>query len=261
MPSTPAVRAPRFPRTRPHATSRNAGSATRLNRSSNRRSESATAHWCSLVCIRSTRAAACLGVGHGAPVFTSDLLPCHYLHCESAAALRHVPASRGLGLLRRLRHAPAVPTDDAPAHHRPGRPEGEIRSGRFPRSPCPGRRVRCPALPLRPRHEYAAALPRGLPTVDFRRQGSRPPRWACTAPRPLSARFEPVSPLERRYNTGSSRAPSRLACRTRTVWQCQPVPALSGLLPPSPASPGSGCPQLHRPAATGRPRRSLTPIR
>ncbi|MEH0544160.1 tyrosine-type recombinase/integrase [Streptomyces sp. B21-105] len=26
---------------------------------------------------------------------------------------------------------------------------------------------------------------------------------------------------------------------------------MSGLLPPSPASPASGCPQLHRPAATG----------
>lgn len=26
---------------------------------------------------------------------------------------------------------------------------------------------------------------------------------------------------------------------------------MSGLLPPTPASPGSGCPQLHRPAATG----------
>lgn len=26
---------------------------------------------------------------------------------------------------------------------------------------------------------------------------------------------------------------------------------MSGLLPPSPAPPGSGCPQLHRPAATG----------
>ena len=39
------------------------------------------------------------------------------------------------------------------------------------------------------------------------------------------------------------------------------VPALSGLLPPSPASPGSGCPQLQRPAATGRRRRSLTSTR
>jgi hypothetical protein len=41
-----------------------------------------------------------------------------------------------------------------------------------------------------------------------------------------------------------SRAPSRLACRTRTVWQYRHVPSLSGLLPPSPASPGSGFPQL-----------------
>jgi hypothetical protein len=36
---------------------------------------------------------------------------------------------------------------------------------------------------------------------------------------------------------------------------------LSGLLPPSPAPPGSGCPQLQRPAATGRRRRSLTSTR
>ncbi|MCX4757205.1 tyrosine-type recombinase/integrase [Kitasatospora purpeofusca] len=52
-------------------------------------------------------------------------------------------------------------------------------------------------------------------------------------------------------HAGSSRTPLRPARRTRTVWQYRPVPALSGLLPPSPASPGSGCPQLHRPAATG----------
>ena len=51
-------------------------------------------------------------------------------------------------------------------------------------------------------------------------------------------------------DAGSSRTPLRHACRTRTVWQCQHAPALSGLLPPSPAPPGSGCPQLHRPAAT-----------
>ena len=31
---------------------------------------------------------------------------------------------------------------------------------------------------------------------------------------------------------------------TRTIWQYWHVPALSGLLPPSPAPPGSGCPQL-----------------
>jgi integrase len=49
---------------------------------------------------------------------------------------------------------------------------------------------------------------------------------------------------------GSSRTPLRPARRTQAIWQYRPVPALSGLLPPSPAPPGSGCPQLHRPAAT-----------
>src|SRR6266436_3142044 len=36
------------------------------------------------------------------------------------------------------------------------------------------------------------------------------------------------------------------------------VPSLSGLLPPSPTAPGSGCPQLHQPAATDR-RQGLSP--
>jgi hypothetical protein len=65
-----------------------------------------------------------------------------------------------------------------------------------------------------------------------------------------------VEPLGRQRVT-----PSRLADRTRIVWQCRRVPALSGLLPPSPASPGSGCPQLHPAAASTRRRRSLTSIR
>ncbi len=55
--------------------------------------------------------------------------------------------------------------------------------------------------------------------------------------------------------------PSDLACRTRPVWQYQTVPALSGLLPPSPAFPGSGCPQLRHAAATTPRRRSLTSTR
>src|SRR3954451_23385837 len=57
--------------------------------------------------------------------------------------------------------------------------------------------------------------------------------------------------LERRNNAGSSRTPSHPARRTRTIWQCWPVPALSGLLPPTPAPSGASCPQLHRPATTG----------
>src|ERR1035441_7135717 len=50
--------------------------------------------------------------------------------------------------------------------------------------------------------------------------------------------------IEEPSDAGFSRTPFRLACRTRTVWQCRSVPSLSGLLPPSPATPGSGCPQL-----------------
>ena len=58
----------------------------------------------------------------------------------------------------------------------------------------------------------------------------------------------------RSFDVGFSRTPFRLACRTQTVWQCRPVPSLSGPLATFPAPPGSGCPQLHRAAATARRR-------
>jgi hypothetical protein len=67
--------------------------------------------------------------------------------------------------------------------------------------------------------------------------------------------------LEERSTAGSSRTPSRLACRTHPVWRCRNVPSLSGLLSTSPASPGSACPQLHRAAATARRWRSSTSTR
>ncbi len=77
--------------------------------------------------------------------------------------------------------------------------------------------------------------------------------WSCTADRPTSTRLEPACAITELYPlVQTAFTPSRHACRTRTVWRCRPVPALSGLLPPSPASPGSGCPQLQRPAATGQ---------
>src|ERR1700712_1819346 len=72
---------------------------------------------------------------------------------------------------------------------------------------------------------------------------AHPSQRSRTAPRPTSTRLEPVRRL-RNVDTGFSRTPSRLACRTRTVWQYRHVPSLSGLLPPSPAPPGSDCPQL-----------------
>src|SRR6266516_8045315 len=64
---------------------------------------------------------------------------------------------------------------------------------------------------------------------------------------------------ERRNDAGSSRTPLRHARRTRAIWQYWRVPALSGLLPPSPALPGSGCPQLRRPAATRSAAEGLSP--
>src|SRR3977135_4274360 len=72
---------------------------------------------------------------------------------------------------------------------------------------------------------------------------AHPSQRSRTAPRPISTRLEPVRRL-RNVDTGFSRTPSRLACRPRTVWQYRHVPSLSGLLPPSPAPPGSDCPQL-----------------
>ena len=80
IPSTPPVRAPLLPRTRRHATMRNAGSYTRLYRSSKQRPGSALAHWCSFVCITRTRRSASTGSGHGAPIFTSDLRDQHFRH-------------------------------------------------------------------------------------------------------------------------------------------------------------------------------------
>ena len=67
----PGVRAPLFPATRSHAIVRNAGSQTRLYRSSNRRPRSAAAQPCSLVCILRTARKARASLGHPvAPVFT-----------------------------------------------------------------------------------------------------------------------------------------------------------------------------------------------
>ena len=88
-------------------------------------------------------------------------------------------------------------------------------------SPWPPRRRNQPAPELTPPHNRGHALHPGPYPPDLSRWNSY---GALT--------------------TDFSRAPSRLTCRTRTVWQYRHVPSLSGLLPPSPAPPGSGCPQL-----------------
>ena len=172
--------------------------------------------------------------------------------CQTAAALPHVTGSPGLGVLRRLRHAPAPSMSDAPAGRRPGRPHPPAVPERFPRSPRPGRRGRCPALPLQHRHAVRRGLPRWPPGRRLHTTRESPASRRAWTPRP-----GPYPPgLSRRISealhAGSSRTPSRLARPARAIWQSQPVRPLSRLLPPSPASPGSGCRQLHHPAATRR---------
>src|SRR5437660_2008447 len=133
MPSTPAERAPRFPLTRLHATSRKAGSQTRLYRSPNRRPSSSPAHRCSLICITSTRASASSASGTGAAVLTAGLLAPQQ-GCTLAVRLRHVDGFPALGLLRGLRPLGSYrPTTCLPLTCLASRPEGGSRG--FPRSP------------------------------------------------------------------------------------------------------------------------------
>ena len=160
-----------------------------------------------------------------------------------------------LGVLRRLRPVPdPIGRRWTQPDHRAGRAAtGEDRDGS--RVHCRfARRRRSPTLSLRHRHGYPAALHRGLPATDIHMPTqefpARPISGGC-APHPAHIRQVGAGEPLRDVNAGSSRTPLRHARRTRTIWQCWHVPALSGLLPPSPAPPGSGCPQLHRPAATG----------
>src|SRR5450755_956176 len=111
-------------------------------------------------------------------------------------------------------------------------------------------------MPRQPRHGYAADLHHGLRTGDLppaeESSAASGRRALLTDP---SARFRVGTPLTGLCHWFTLVTPSRLDCRTQAVWQYQPVPSLSGLLPPSLASPRSGCPDLPEPAATG-PRRS-----
>jgi hypothetical protein len=113
-------------------------------------------------------------------------------------------------------------------------------------------------MPLRSRHGYAADLHHGLPTGDITQPRS-PPHDLRAGVHRSPAQIRQVRAggllLRGRSAAGSSRAPSRLACRTRTIWRCWHVPALSGLLPPIPSVPtGQAALSFNQPAATGRRR-------
>lgn len=248
MPSTPAVRAPLLPRTRRHATKRNAGSVTRLNRSSNLRRGSSLAQQCSFVWISSTRRSASSKTGVSSSVFTGDLLAFQSIHRRLAVPLRHVRASRTLGLLRGLRHVAMPSVDDEPARRPAGCQEVRATSRRFPRSPHSVQQGSRPALPRQHRHTYAAGLQRGLPTSTLLPASESPPlrMAACTAPGP----YPPDLSRHNDYGasiTGSSRTaschrlpnPHRLAVPARPGFvRAAPIlPHVSavGLPPASPA--------------------------
>ena len=246
---------------------RKAGSATRLNRSPNRRSGSLFAHRCSLAWILSTRSRAD-PTSSGPPKIRRRYSPTHLLtfhspRCRLTGPLRPVSGFPGLRLLRGLRPTHGQRSGDGPAQPRPGCVEV--------RAATDGSRVHCAPideggahlLSRQHRHDYAADLHRGLRPrrylPDPESTAHQPDGRALQAgPHPPDS--EPVHRL-RDVLDGSLRTPSRLASRTRTIWQYWHVPSLSGLLPPSPASPGSGCPQLHPAAATAKQCRSLTSTR
>jgi hypothetical protein len=119
-------------------------------------------------------------------------------------------------------------------------------------------------MPLRHRHGYAADLHRGLPTSAIKPAKEFPARHdgqVRAAIQPTSTGFElaallrgftPLVPHVHLLVSLAEPAPSGSTDTSRRCRSC---------LPPSPASPGSGCSQPHRPAATGRRWRSLTPTR
>ena len=173
--------------------------------------------------------------------------------------------SPGLGVLRRLRPARPVQRSARLSPH--AGPDARARgtgTRRFPCSPWFACRNRSPALPQRPRHGYAADLHRGLPGLHEKACPGVPAAFACAGThraRPVSARFEPVHALKGVMTPVPLVLLSVSLAGPAPSGSTEHVPALSGLLPPSPAPPGSGCPQLHRPAATRRRRRSLTSTR
>ena len=170
----------------------------------------------------------------------------------------------GLGLLRVLRPAPAASADDGPSRPPIRRPAGEGPPGRFPRSPHD--------RSLREASSYAPATSPRL----RRRHSSWPPdrrhQPAQEFPDPNGSGAHGCPAHIRQVRAGGSRLRSfqPLVSHVRLLISLAgprpsdgagPSRRCRGCCPPSPASPGSGCPQLHPPAATGGPRRSLTPAR
>ena len=207
---------------------RNAGSATRLNRSSNRRPGSAAAQRCSFVCIPSTRCPAVNGtraVHRCSPV---NLLALPYPPCS----IRCRPSP--CGRLSRPRSTTAAPPHHEPIGGQWTQPATPV--GRASRKIRGGSRVHVIPIDEGGTQLYPGS-PRGYATDLLHelsgrfRTGATPRPIGSRAPqyRPRSARFE-SAPHNEASDTGSSRIPSRLAHRARTIWQYWHDSTLSGPL-------------------------------
>ena len=163
-------------------------------------------------------------------------------------------ASAPPGAVSRRRACPYAAPD--------GRGQGD--TGRFPRSSSSRSTGEAPS-------STPAASPRlrrrpspWPPSPDFRDPArSSPPemRDGCapqTSPDPPGSSWRRV---KRRNNTGFSRIPSRLAHHARPIRQSWTDVTLSRLLPPSPATPGSGFLQLQSAATTANRWWPFTSIR
>jgi hypothetical protein len=188
--------------------------------------------------VASTRISASSRPGHGSPIFTSGLLVLHPC-CEHAGPLRHVAGFPNLGLLRVLRPTPTASADDGPSHRTHRRWCGRGPPGWFPRSllirstgsapsyaPAASPRLRRRPSPRPPdqRHHPAQEFPAPPRRPERRRRDGAGAR--CN-PAPIR-QIRAGGSLERRSAAGSSRAPFRLACRARTIWQYWPASSLSG---------------------------------
>ena len=110
-------------------------------------------------------------------------------------------------------------------------------------------------MPLRHRHSYAAGLHHGLPVSDLKPAQeflTRNERRVRTAIQPISTGFELAGNLRGVITLVSLvHLPVSLAGPGPSD-SSGPSRRCRGCLPPSPACPGSDCPQLHYTAATAQ---------
>ena len=176
--------------------------------------------------------------------------------CEHAGPLRHVTGFPGLGLLRVLRPIPAASAGDGSSRRPAGCWPGKGPPGWFPRSRLNPRQGRRPTMPLQHRHDYAAGLHRGLPVGALHRPRSSPHQTCGCAllSSPDLPGFELVDRLRSVQSLVSHVRLSVSLAGPGPSGSAGPSRRCQGCFPPSPSSQGSGCPQLHRLAATSQRR-------